>query len=285
VGRRIWCETLPLPEVAAAVELLAARALMPLVAVRPWDLIALPAVVEQCRAFDLPLGVWPMLDDAEGRWANTDDMSRFCAFAREVHALAPGAELVVDLEPPIAELRRAVTLGPLPFAREALGRARRLAEARTELVALVESVHRAGGRASAAAMPSVLFDHPVFPWTQALLGTPLDGVAFDHVSVMLYPSMMEGWSRGALDRARTRAAFAQLCRVARRRFGARAGVSVGAVGIGALGDEPVYRGPRELLEDVTTAEASGVTELSLFDLGGVLRRGGSPWLDAFATIV
>jgi len=274
-----------LPEVAAAVELLAARALMPLVAVRPWDLGALPEVVERCRALAVPLGVWPMLDDAEGRWANTDDMSRFCGFAREVHAIAPGAELVVDLEPPIAELRRAVTLGPLPFAREALGRARRLAEARAELGALVESVRRTGGRTSAAVMPSVLFDRPALPWTQALLGTPLDGVAFDHVSVMLYPSMLEGWSRGVLDRARTRGAFARLCRAARQRFGARAGVSVGAVGIGALGDEPVYRGPRELLEDVATAEAAGVTELSLFDLGGVLRRGGTPWLDAFAARV
>lgn len=280
---RVWCETLPLAEIPF--DVLSARALTALVAVRPWDLGPLADVVGEAARHRVPLGVWPMLDDAEGRWANTDDMSRFCAFAREVRRVAPRAELVVDLEPPIAELRRAVRLGPLPFAREALHRARGFGAARAELAALVDEARRAGVSVSAAVLPNVLLEPASAPITQALLGTPLSGVAFDHVSVMLYSSILEGWSRGTLDRRRARAVVAALCRATARRFGARGGVSLGAVGVGALGDEPVYRHPRELAEDVATARAAGVSALSLFDLGGVVRRGGGPWLDAFAANV
>ena len=276
--RRIWCETLPLRELP--LDLLASCEVAPLVAVRPWDLDALAYVVDRCAACGLPFGVWPMLDDAEGRWANTDDMSRFVAFAREVRRVAPRAELVVDLEPPIAELRRAVRLGPLPFLHEALGRARRFAEARAELLLLVEEARADGVPTSAAVLPNVLFEPTALPLTQALLGTPSDGIPFDHVSVMLYPSILEGWSRGLLDRARTVHALGFLARATRRRFGARGGVSLGVVGPGALGNEPCYRDAAELAEDVAVTRAAGIDDLALFDVGGVLRRSGA-FLAAF----
>ncbi len=271
-----------LPELP--LDLLAKCNVPPLVAVRPWDLDALASVVDRCGALALPLGVWPMLDDAEGRWANTDDMSRFVAFAREVRRAAPRAELVVDLEPPIAELRRAVRLGPLPFLREAVGRARRFGEARAALRGLVQEARADGVATSAAVLPNVLFERESAPLTQALLGTPSDGIPFDHVSVMLYPSILEGWSRGLFSRARAVRALGFLAAATRRRFGARGGVSLGVVGPGAHGDEPVYRSAAELAEDIAVTRAAGVDDLALFDVGGVLRRGPA-FLEAFTSAV
>jgi hypothetical protein len=60
-------------------------------------------------------------------------------------------------------------------------------------------------------------------------------------------------------------------------------MSLGCVGTGALVDEPVYRDPSELAEDVAIARAGGCHDLSLFDLGGVLHREpAEAWLEAFA---
>src|SRR6185437_10729070 len=120
------------------------------------------------------------------------------------------------------------------------------------------------------------------PGWQEALGTPVFDVAWDHVSPMLYTSMIEGWSRGLLARGDARALLAAACRAALRRFGPAAGASLGAVGTGALGDEPTYRGPAELADDVALAGAAGVDDLALFDLGGVLRRPpAEAWLEAF----
>jgi hypothetical protein len=72
------------------------------------------------------------------------------------------------------------------------------------------------------------------------------------------------------------------CREARSRYGEGTVVSLGAVGTGALGDEPVYRGAGELREDVAVAIAAGIERLALFDLGGVLSRPpAEAWLEAF----
>jgi hypothetical protein len=76
--------------------------------------------------------------------------------------------------------------------------------------------------------------------------------------------------------------LAEVARASSRRFGPAAGVSLGAVGVGALGDEPTYRHPRELARDVSVARGLGLSALSLFDLGGVLSRPpAEAWLEAF----
>jgi hypothetical protein len=98
---------------------------------------------------------------------------------------------------------------------------------------------------------------------------------------MLYTSMIEGWSRGFIPRRRALDLLARGTVASLRRFGAAAGVSVGVVDVGALGDEPRYRDPGELAADVAAASAQGVETVNLFDLGGVLRRGpAEAWLEA-----
>src|SRR4051794_7548570 len=76
---------------------------------------------------------------------------------------------------------------------------------------------------------------------QRVFATPAVGLPFAHASVVAYMSLLEGWGRPLVDRRRALSILAWCTRRACRLFGARAGVSLGAVGTGALGDEPVYR--------------------------------------------
>ena len=85
-----------------------------------------------------------------------------------------------------------------------------------------------------------------------------------------------------LGRESAGAVLSEGARLTRLRFGRRAGISLGAVGKGALGDEPVYRDVSELAQDVAIARAQGVDDLALLDLGGVLARPNpEAWLEAF----
>lgn len=257
-----------------------------LVAVRPETLRGVGELVRACARAEVPLGLWPMLDDAQGRWANARNVAVFGEFAERVARAAGGrTELALDLEPPIAELRAALRpeLGALGRARRGLSGARAaFAEAERSLHGLATRLIEGGATLSAAAVPLVLLDEAPRALWQTLLGTPVDALPLGHVSVMLYTSLLEGWSRGALGREDARGLLLLAAERARERFGERAGVSLGAVGLGALGDEPTYRSAAELADDVATARAAGVDDLTLLDLGGLLGRPPpEAWLEAF----
>jgi hypothetical protein len=293
--RRAWIETLPFEAIARpdVVRLLASRSIEPIVAV--WPATSVEAVVQVIAAYGeagLPVALWPMLSDREGRWANAGNAGVFVAFVHELCAgltargLVP-AEIVLDLEPSIEALRgslasnsnsKAVHMLPIP------GDLRPYLAARARLSALGDALHAQGIEVSCAAPPTVLLDprgggsRPF----EEVQGTPIEGLPWDHVSFMLYTSILEGWSRGVLRRADARALLGLACREAASRLGPRAGASIGAVGPGAFGNEPTYRGVAELADDVAVARAAGVDDLALFDLGGVIQRGPpEPWLDAF----
>jgi hypothetical protein len=294
--RRIWCETTTADELAApeTVALLRRWAVHPIVAVWPWTTGEARRAASAFLDAGLSPALWPMLADADGRWIGARNASRFCAFASQLSREPGGAEIVLDLEPPIASLRAFLdaTSGHLVRrSRAAHGNdvpvhpnTASFDAARETIRELAGSLHAAGGRISAAIAAPVLFDAPGRGegW-QRRLGTPVDGVAWDQVTPMLYSSMLEGWSRGLLGREPARAFVAWGAGAARDRFGALAAAALGAVGTGALGDEPVYRSPAELADDVALARGAGVDDLSLFDLGGVLRRPpADAWLEAFA---
>lgn len=293
--RRAWIETLPFEQIARPenVALLARRGIAPIVAV--WPATPIEAIVRVIAAYGeagLTAALWPMLSDREGRWANAGNAVAFARFVNELcarladRASAP-AEIVLDLEPAIDAMRgsfatpgEAVHMLPIP------GDLRAYFAAKARLSSLCDALHAEGIAVSAAAPPTVLLDPrggASRPF-QEVQGTPVDGLAWDHVSFMLYTSILEGWSRGVLRREDARALLGLGCREAAARLGERAGASIGAVGVGAFGDEPTYRGVAELADDVATARAAGVDDLALFDLGGVIRRGPpEPWLDAFVT--
>jgi hypothetical protein len=274
---RIYSETLPWttlvqPETLA---LVARYDLELVLAVRPWDLEMLPDTARAIADAGISLSVWPMLEDTHGRWINVQNAHEFRTFVLKIlETLEPALprDLMFDLEPPF-ESARALRFGRLWTTPDGFDDAARA-------VAQMGNEVRARGIATSAAVwPMVALDRE-HEW-QSLLGTPTDALDASHVSVMLYTTIFEGWSRGLVRRRDARALLAAAAKRTAERWGANAGVSLGCVGIGAFEDEPTYRDATELAQDVAIARAAGVQRLSLFDLGGVLSRGPEEWLDAF----
>jgi len=307
MAQRIWSETVPLHQLGSpeVLDLVAAYGLDVVAAVRPWELDAVPALLDNAAAHGVRLALWPMLEDRNGRWLNVVNVLAFSDF---VHALLDRVahsttarphplELALDLEPPfglVAAATNASTAGSRWAALRAAwqGAPQSISpwpwnppwqHAHRGFVALVEGLQARGAVVSAAVVPMVLYDPEgrAGAW-QRLLGTPVDGVPFDRINVMLYTSLFEGWSYGTLQRRSALGLLADGCRRVRARYGPRASVSLGAVGPGALGNEPVFRTPHELAEEVALVRSLGIDDMALFDLGGVLRRSDpNAWLQAF----
>lgn len=280
VRRRVWCETLPYDELVRS--RLAARLgrqqIDLLLAVRPWQLAEVAGVVHRLQADGVFVALWPMLADAEGRWVSAATHAGFIAFTDELLARVPFAdELVLDLEPPIATLSR--WKAGRPSWRASPHSYQRARDALAAAVGRWAAVHRV----TTAILPFLALELRG-QWLQRMLGTPTSGLAVDRHSMMAYTSLFEGWSRGLVDRRRAEALLVGCARLARCRFGDRAALSLGAVGPGAFGDEPAYRTAGELARDVALARRAGIEELSVFELGGIVRRPPiEPWLEALCS--
>src|SRR5204863_6205858 len=99
-------------------------------------------------------------------------------------------------EPPFS---RARALADADVARLAQGMkprppARSYDVAAAVLAGMIEDVHARKIATSLAVWPLVALDPPNAHGWQWLLGTPVDGLATEHVSVMMYTSILEGWS-------------------------------------------------------------------------------------------
>jgi hypothetical protein len=275
----VWSERLPLEVLSAptTLGLLRARGLRLLAAITPATAGRAIELLAACRACGVWIGLWPMIEDERGRWANAWTAPAFAAFSSSLLAtlrrvdLLPD-ELVLDLEPPIWLIRPTLRGRPRFLLAPAAGCA--------QLLDLAAHIRDAGITLSAAAVPPAALGTGRRGW-QRLLGTPLDELPLDRVSVMAYTSLLEGYSRGFLRRRDAESLLRLWARALSRGYGRRGGLSLGAVGRGALGDEAVYRSPAELARDAAIARSEGVTELALFCLEGVLARPpAEAWLDA-----
>ncbi len=256
------------------------------------DADELAKTLSAARDADVQVALWPMLEDREGRWASAHNGETFARYARRLVAelrargCAPRA-MMVDLEPPIDVMKRwldrahaRVSSATRAGGPTVVDSAQRV-EGDRAIEALCAELGEGGVRVGAAVVPGDLLGRWGGRAIEWLLGLPVSEVAYAPASVMLYSSMLEGYSRGWISRARARSIVTRGCRRAIERFGPRAEASLGVVGTGALGDEPIYRDPRELEEDVQAARSAGMQRLALFDLRGVLARGAPErWLDA-----
>lgn len=272
---------MPWNRVRATLPLLQERRAHLLLAVLPDQVAGLDEMVRACGDAGVPLGLWPMIEERDGRWASVYNAGPFGDHLHRVLERARGAdELVFDFEPPIHRLRRLLRGRPLSTV-DAL-RPLRAAAAMEDYAAMVESVRAAGLSPSAAVAPVAVFDPPgrAGPW-QRFLGTPVDDLDLDRLHVMIYPSLLEGYGRWLVRRRDARSLAYGLARAAVHRYRDRLSVSLGVTGPGALGDERRYRGPHELAEDVAVVRAAGAHDLAVHGLRGMLDRGPAQrWLDA-----
>src|SRR5690606_6560022 len=130
------------------------RGVQPIVAVEPRRLSDAAATVRRLQDGGLSVALWPMLDEADGRWLSRHNVDAYQAFViRLITALhGRGAlpdELVLDLEPPIRGMRALLRGRP----RQALRRPPRGPEPTALLRALVRELEQIGVRTSAAILP------------------------------------------------------------------------------------------------------------------------------------
>lgn len=283
---RFFVETMPLsalrePGLLARV----ARSADGLVlAVRPFE-AELAGTVAAVRDAGLGVALWPMLDDAAGRWLTLANAETFVAFARECvqdARLLPEDAVLFDLEPPWRMLD-ALVHGRLWAA---------LCAYRSLVLRGRDAIEAAEGQLARFAAELAQSGHAVqtaeFPWALAAPGwARAAGVphlaAASQRGLMLYTSMLEGYSRGLFDRRRAERGLARLGAAALRKLGAGVELQLGAVGAGALHDEPVYRNVAELERELELVRRLGCTRVAVFDLGGILRRPDAErWLGACA---
>lgn len=281
---RVYAETLSPAEVAGHAGLLRRFGCDVVLAVRPFHLLAVPRAVRALEDAGVRVALWPMIEDEKGRWPSVKNADAWVAFAEEVlrvleEARAPLREVLFDLEPPFGSVR-ALTPGHFsPAALVRMARRSRHAHGRAALVSFRRALSQRGITVSAAIVPLCVFA----PRWERVLGTPVTAVDADLPSVMAYTTIYEGWSRGIFSRSDALTLLSVTARHTVAAYGARAGISLGTVGTGAFEDEPIYRSPDELRADVMVARQAGVQRLTLFDLGGVVRRGPpEAWLEAFS---
>lgn len=292
--RRVWVEFLPPEQLAepATVHLLARFGLEPLIALPPErEHGATQRALARLSAAGLSVGLWPLLPDQHGYWPSVSNAPEFERRVRQVLAFADRARVrprtvAVDLEPRLAttralfEGRRLRTVGAellrvaSPEAKERRLRADRAFQAvRRELAARgVESL--------AAVWPVQLLDLEVErALIGGVLGTPLARGDWDVTCPMVYSSLIRSLSprRGDLL---LEWAYRALGRAHRK---SRMSVSLGLVGRGKLGDEPVLPDPESLALDVQEAKRAGLDDLALFSLDGVLAdEHPERWLRVFS---
>ncbi|MCB9653493.1 MAG: hypothetical protein H6729_05075 [Deltaproteobacteria bacterium] len=312
--RRVFSEHLP-PELLgerATIDLLQRFNLEVIVALPP-DRETPPmaeALERLCQA-GVPIGVWPLLEDAEGYWPSEQNVEAFVSrVSRALDFVTLGGAssmlrtVAIDLEPPL-EVTRLLLEGSLSDRLRTLARgakAARTAErrnARTEAVerfaALQHGLEARGLETIATAIPPVLFDLEAgADYWQSLFRTPSWSASWSKVSPMMYTSILRSFLPFQAPKAQkgedeqTRGGLGStLVYLAARALSAhapaRASISLGCVGVGKLGDEPVMTHPAQLKRDVCAARSGGVDDLALFALEGVLAS-SSPeaWLSAFA---
>jgi hypothetical protein len=182
-----------------------------------------------------------MVDDEDGRWGSTFNAQLYSEFVLRVADLAhANCTIAIDLEPPIALTRALLSGNPLSIRR--LARIENRESGLLILQDLMAQLRERGCRTIGAVHPILLADgdgHSAWQW---LLGTPIDKMNFDAVSPMAYTSLIEGYSRGVLARRAATSLLVQTASAARTRWQDRASISLGSVGVGALGDERPYRG-------------------------------------------
>lgn len=265
----------------ATLALLAERRLQLYAAITPAERPRAGEIVAACRKAGVTLGLWPMLEDAAGRWASAWNGVAFATYVRDLldelehRALRPD-EVLVDLEPPIALTRRLLRGRPAAYGPPPRVGARALRRLITEL-------SQAGLPVAATAHPWAVCGLGRRGWQRAM-GTPVDGLPFRRVFAMAYTSLIEGYSRGLCRRCDAEALLSRWSADLDARLGDTAGIALGAIGVGALGDERCYRAPDELARDAAIARDAGTRHLALFDLTGALDRPpAARWLDALVS--
>lgn len=234
--------------------------------------------------------LWLLLPDYLGYWPSEKNVQEFSEYLDKVYQWASKEDVKipwigVDLETPIYQLERireGSLLGRVPALVDVglsnLNK-RRFENAVNEYNRILDKLHDHGSRALAPVNPIVIEDGVMGNnFLQDLLETPIFEIEWDRVSFMIYTSMLTGYTTGMLmgyagglmGRKESTYLLYDYLKNARELLGNRTAVSVGATGIGKLGDEPYYESPEDLRPDIEASLAAGVGDVSILNIEGIL---------------
>jgi len=278
--RRVFIEHIEVDALREIGPLLARFDLEPIIAMPPGrETEAWADALRRIGGESGALGLWPLLDDDDGYWLHTHnlDVARprvdaVMAFARDQGLRVE--TICLDVEPPLPVSAR-LAEGPAAAGRalaEAM-LARSTQDAPRVFRALISTLRAQGVEVYVTQLPTIAWGSAI----GAMIGS-LRGPA-NVEAIMLYSTMMERWFR---SRRAARAFFATTARRHARQTNPLPALALGCVGVGKLGDEPVFDRAEELKRDVEVARAAGIDDLALFSLEGVIgRRDPEQWLRAF----
>lgn len=294
----VWAEHLPLDEVHRALPTLARLGLAVHLA---WPAHGDDAEHLELASEGLARGVsvrpWLLLPEGAGYWAGAENATVYADAARRwmsrwLAAGLPPTTWVVDMEPPHARVLALDGLlkGQLRAVPELWRRLRReapadLAPARMVYEALVDDALAASFSPWLTTLPMVVDDlahgrQTFCRW----LGLPVMGPRWSVVSLQVYRTLFDdalpprlrsvGFGSGLVTH------YGEL---ARKVFGARAGLDLGLIGGGVLPHSGRYASPTALAADLAAARLAGVPahQVSVFSLEGALGRhppDGEAWL-------
>ncbi|MBI3072463.1 MAG: hypothetical protein HYY84_10145 [Deltaproteobacteria bacterium] len=296
---RVWCEDLPFSELArpAVIRLLNEHRLSPLIATRSANLDApLASAIGALTRGGVTVGLWPLLSEADGYWANACSANAMAALVETVVRFVRDNDLTVntiaiDIEPPLTALRSVQRTRGIERVRalaRALAtpdRAQRLRQAVASFTRTQSYLQFHGFETLAAGIPLVILDHGLrIPLVQDALATPLLDVPWDRISWMTYTSMASGYFGPLVSRADARALMSLLLERALAFDRRHTAVSIGLTSTGQMKDEEIYRSPIDLALDVAAVRALGVDDISVYSLEGILARPEPErWFAALAT--
>ncbi|MFC1888347.1 hypothetical protein ACFL4G_01185, partial [Thermodesulfobacteriota bacterium] len=243
----------------------------------------------------IELALWPLLPDEIGYWPNERNVDSFSAFVQEIldQVRTDGLRLpwiAIDMEPPIYQMDALKGTWGIDRLRTLASLARanrnrpRFEAASDRYRSLLGVIHRAGAKTLVPVLP--ILSHELTrngQGLQDLLETPITGIGWDVISLMIYNSMLVGYSGERISWTDARWYLYSTCREMRRALGTRASVSVGLLSPAKLGDEPYYEDPDELRPDVQAAVAAGIADIAVYSLEGILgKKDPEAWLKTVA---
>lgn len=232
----------------------------------------------------IEVALWALLPDEQGYWVCERNASEFTDYIKSIYDWADKEKftipcVAVDLELPhyqMSEVKSQKNMlqkgsSLIKFMRQNRDKAR-FYEASRKFELLNEFIHSRGATTLCPISDLVVHDLAAGGTAfQDMLETPVSTVNWDMLSVMIYTSMIAGYSKGLLRPEDARRHLYTTMRAMKEVMGDRAGVSIGVTYVGKLEDEPYYETPRELLPDMQAAKAAGVEDITIYNLEGILR--------------
>lgn len=283
---------LPFAEVESYLPLLEARGINLYLEVREYQIGAedLRSLLTAARDRGIRVTLWPLLSTEQGPWANELNVTIYAELVRKMMDWLDQINVhpewfTVNMEDSLAQMD---IIGGYFYAKDYQNLAKFLigninpvsfAAAVATYQNLITEMHRRGYKVMITTYPFMMDDFQDGDADlQDIANVPIQGIDWDALTFTTYRTAYSE------DFGMTfNPSFVYDYGVAAKKlFGDKARLSIGIIGESEHG--PGYTSPADLALDVAAAKASGIHEIDMFHLEGMIEKGGPEvWLDALNT--